>query len=75
MKLWDVALLRLLQRESSKVDEMFRYVDDVRQFLAPLCEGWRWTGSTFEFSKSDQHRTMVELNKAMCSLSYQLYTV
>lgn len=79
MKLWDIAWLRLLERESISVDEYFRYVDDVRNFLAPLCEGWRWTGKIFEFSKiweaedlvseeSDDLRTMKELTKAMCSL-------
>ena len=79
MKLWDLAWMKLVKKESIKVDEFFRYVDDIRNFLAPLCEGWRWNGCTFEFSKiwetedlnsneSDEFRTMKELNKAMCSL-------
>ena len=79
MKLWDVAFALLLEREQISVDEFFRYVDDVRVFLAPLCEGWRWNGTCFEFSEtwkaedlvsgeSDDMRTMKELNKAMSSI-------
>ena len=49
LKLWDIPWMRLVDRESITVDEYFRYVDDVRNFLAPLCEGWRWNGCSFEF--------------------------
>ena len=54
-------------------------MDDCRQFLRPLLEGWRWTGHQFEYSKqwededlvsglTDQQRTMRELIPAMSSL-------
>ena len=79
MKLWDIAWLKLLVRENITVEAYYRYVDDVRNFLAPLCEGWRWNGTIFEFSdvwksediesgESDDLRTMRELCKAMCSM-------
>ena len=57
----------------------FRYVDDARNFLRPLANGWRWDGMNFVFTEqahsedlendiSDENRTINELVKAMCSL-------
>ena len=79
MKIWDMAWLTLMEREKLEILLFFRYVDDVRSFLRPLEEGWRWTGHTFEFSElwmkediesgvDDQTRTMGELVKSMNSL-------
>ena len=52
MKLWDIAWLSLLKRECIKVFLYFRYVDDAREFLPPLLEGWRWADGRFRFDKS-----------------------
>ena len=79
MKIWDTAWLNLLNREEIRVLLYFRYVDDIRNFLRPLNEGWRWEATEFRYSKlweeedymcglTDQQRTMRELVKAMSSL-------
>ena len=79
MKLWDVAWSKLIKRENLRVHDMFRYVDDYRNCLQVLMEGWRWNGREFEFRYeweiedvnsefSDQYRTTMELTKAMSSL-------
>lgn len=80
MKLWDTALLRLLKREGISIVDLFRYVDDVRQFMRPFREGIRWNGEHFVHCDvaesedltsglSDQQRTMKEIVKAMSSLT------
>ena len=64
---------------NSLIHDYYRYVDDSRNALPCLKEGWRWTHDRFEFSDdweaedlnsgvTDQHRTMVEITKAMSSL-------
>ena len=79
MKLWDIAWLKLLENQKVVIHDYYRYVDDSRNALPCLKEGWRWTHDRFEFSDdweaedlnsgvTDQHRTMVEITKAMSSL-------
>ena len=79
MKLWDQAWLALAQNESLEILDFFRYVDDVRNCLFALKEGWRWDGQSFSFcveweqedmdsNVSDQMRTTLEISKAMSSL-------
>ena len=79
MKIWDQAWLSLAARESLSLHDYFRYVDDVRNCLQVLKEGWKWDGFEFVFSEewekmdfesglSDQKRTTNELCKAMSSL-------
>ena len=79
MKLWDVAWLQLLKKEMIGVLLYCRYVDDCRNFVRPLLEGWRWVDGSFKFSKewesedilsgkTDLQRTTTELVKAMNSL-------
>ena len=79
MKLWDMAWLALLERENITVLLFFRYVDDIRNFLPPLQEGWRWYNGCFQFSTTwleedllsgltDEQRTTRELVAAMDSL-------
>ena len=83
MKLWDQAWLKLLEREGIDVALFYRYVDDARNMLHPLIEGWRWDGFNFTFSKqweeddinsnkSDTERTTEELAKAMSSIVWFL---
>ena len=79
MSLWDIAWQKLIEWENLDVHLSFRYVDDYRNFLQALMEGWRWNGVEFQFKPeweiedlesgvSDQHRTTLELTKAMSSL-------
>ena len=79
MKLFDVAWLKLLENEGLDIYGYFRYVDDCRNCLQVLAEGWKWNGEHFEFKEewkdadllssiSDQSRTTEELAKAMSSL-------
>ena len=79
MKLWDIAWLRLARREGLSILSFFRYVDDCRNMLHAILEGWRWVDGQFRFSKvwevedlnsglSDCHRTMREITKAMSSI-------
>ena len=79
MKLWDMSWLKLAKRERLSIVCFFRYVDDCRNMLHAIMEGWRWVDSQFKFSKewetediesglSDFHRTMREVTKAMSSL-------
>ena len=85
MKIWDMAWSNLMSREGIKSLVYKRYVDDIRNLLYPLSEGWRWAGNRFTFCeklyekdmassspRSDQIRTREELTKAMCSLVYFL---
>ena len=51
MKLWDQAWVRLLEKENLGVLEFFRYVDDVRNFVFSLYEGWRWSEGSFKQSR------------------------
>ena len=51
MKLWDQAWVRLLEKENLGVLEFFRYVDDVRNFVFSLYEGWRWSEGSFKQSQ------------------------
>ena len=79
MKMWDRTWLKLMKREGIDILSFFRYVDDMKNFLRPLAEGWRWTGDQFEFKSdweqadrerdvSDQARTTEQLVKAMYSV-------
>jgi len=79
MKLWDTAWLELVDREGLELLDYFRYVDDCRNMLFCLLEGWRWVDNEFKFSEAweiedlnsdvtDSSRTMTELTKAMSSL-------
>ena len=79
MRLWDQAWCKLLRREQIEILEFFRYVDDVRNFVFSLAEGWRWAEGRFQFrdewevadlssEMTDQARTTLELSKAMSSL-------
>ena len=79
MKIWDCAWQKLLEREEIESLDMFRYVDDVREFARPLLPGVRWTGEHFvfkvEWEKEDlesnlnpQQRTTREFVAAMLSL-------
>ena len=79
MKMWDVAWLSLLENENIQIFEYFRYVDDSRDFLRPIAEGWRWTEDGFAYRQSweeddikggltDQQRTTKELVAAKNSL-------
>ena len=71
--------MKLLSREGINLLLFMRYVDDVRNFLRPLCEGVRWNGCKFEFNeswevedimggKTDQERTTEQLVLAMSSI-------
>ena len=71
--------MELVNREKLKIHLYYRYVDDVRNGLQALAEGWRWVGNGFAFSseweevdrlsdKPDQLRTVEEIAKAMSSL-------
>ena len=79
MKLWDSAWQQLADREGLELLDYFRYVDDCRNMLFCLLEGWRWVDDEFKFDEawqqedlnsdvSDSYRTMTELTKAMSSL-------
>ena len=79
MKLWDMAWVKLLEKENFVFDLYFRYVDDNRLFARPLLEGWYREEKSFKFSneklildmesgESDQQRTTREIVKAMSSL-------
>ena len=78
MNLWDQARQILIKWENLDVHLSFRYVDDYRNCLRALIEGWRWNGVEFQYKHewkiedlnsrvSDQHRTTLELMKAMSS--------
>ena len=81
MKIWDVCWVKLLRDEKIDLLSYFRYVDDARNFMRPLAEGWRWSQSEkrFEFSLkhreedflsglTDQARTTREMVLAMSSI-------
>ena len=81
MKIWDMAWIDLMEREGLVSYLYKRYVDDSRNLLPPLKEGWIWDGCCFKFCEdqyindmsntstmNDQIRTTTELTKAMCSL-------
>ena len=68
-----------MKREQIDVLCLFRYVDNIRNFLRPFVFGFRWNGEHFVHSeeaekkdivsgRTDQERTMCELVKAMSSL-------
>ena len=74
MKIWDDAWLKLLRNNGIKPLIYKRYVDDSRNLLKPISEGWRWKNGSFKFdideykndkknqsSKADQIRTREEL--------------
>ena len=71
--------MELAVNEGLRLHDYFRYVDDVRNCMQTLLEGWRWCGESFEFSEewkledlesdiSDVRRTCIEVAKAMSSL-------
>ena len=71
--------MSLLRRENIDILLLSRYVDDIRNFLWPIYEGWRWSEGCFKFDKlwqeedllsglTDEQRTTPELVKAMYSL-------
>ena len=79
MKLWDLAWLRLAKREGLSILSFFRYVDDSRNMMHAIMEGWRWADGQFRFSNdwkiedmssglSNSFRTMREVTKAMSSV-------
>jgi len=85
MKVWDMAWCELLNKEKIRTLIYKRYVDDSRNLLLPISEGWRWQDDKFKFNKAtyaedmktssyeqDQIRTRQELTKAMNSLVYFL---
>ena len=49
MKLWDLAWQKLAEREGLQLVDYFRYVDDCRNMLLCLLEGWRWEDGEFKF--------------------------
>ena len=50
MKLWDTAWIELLKGDQIDLLDLFRYVDDVGNFLQPLRPGVRWNVSNLVFS-------------------------
>ena len=79
MKLWVVAWQQLLEKEYLDILLYCRYVDNCRNFLKPLMEGWRYDNGSFRFFQSlgkedlvsglrDTQRTTAEQVKAMNSL-------
>ena len=85
MKLVDLAWMELVKQENLVHFLYCRYVDDVRNCLLALLEGWRWNGVMFEWrlewekddlssGKTDLARTTEEVAKAMSSLvSYLVF--
>ena len=81
----EIAGQSVVGREGLKLHDYFRYVDDVRNCLQVLMEGWKWNGMEFEFRDewmtedlnsevSDLRRTSIEVSKAMSSLvSYLVF--
>ena len=68
-----------MEREKLSHLMYLRYVDDVRLVLPVLNKGWYWDGENFSFSQerklqdlegsdSDEHRTTLEVTKAMTSV-------
>ena len=70
-----------MKKERIELLSYFWYVDDSRNFMKPLAEGWRWSvhNKRFEFSTAhrdedflagltDQARTTRELVLAMASI-------
>ena len=83
MKMWDRAWYKLMEREGITHYLFLRYVDDVRLILPSLKKGWFWDGENFSYSElqrqkdevsgvSNEHRTTVEVTKAMSSILYFL---
>ena len=81
MKIWDICWQELMDRELIEILKYVRYVDDSRNFLRPLAEGWFWSpeNARFEFNIekeiedlnsgiTDQARTTKELVSAMSSI-------
>ena len=79
MKLFDLAWMELVKQENLVHFLYYRYMDDVRNCLLSLLEGWRWNGEMFEWKlewekddlssgKTDLARTTEEVAKAMSSL-------
>ena len=77
MKMLDKAWLELCDREGLQIHLFYRYVDNVRNCLQALLEGWRLAGHEFQFKEaskvedagqSDLRRTTTEIAKAMSSL-------
>ena len=79
MMLWDKAWFELLRNQGIETLLYYRYVDDARNMLYALAEGWRWCEDEFVFTEGwrqedlnsgvcDAARTTRELVKAMNSL-------
>ena len=81
MKIWDTCWKFILEKENIDLLEYFRYVDDCRNFLKPLAEGWKWSRVNMRFeytntdyeqdmlsTETDQARTTRELVSAMSSI-------
>ena len=49
MKLWDTAWVELMSREGFDIKMYARYVDDSRNMVRPLREGWRWVNGGFKY--------------------------
>ena len=85
MKLLDEAWVQLADNVGLEIHLYMRYVDDVRNCLQSLLEGWRWNVDRFTYSyewemedrqsgQTDLHRTTMEVAKAMSSLvSYLVF--
>ena len=48
MKMMDRAWLELAGPEGIKLHDYMKYVDDVRNCLQVLLEGWKWNGHEFD---------------------------
>ena len=79
IKIWVLFWMKLMDRKGLKLLDYFHYVDDIRLFMRPLYEGWKWNGCCFEFreswkednllsGKTDQERTLEQMILAMNSL-------
>merc|ERR1711873_72834 len=51
MKLLDRAWIELASSEGLQLHDYMRYVDDVRNCLQAIKEGWRWTSAGFSYSE------------------------
>ena len=54
MKIWDRAWLDLLEREGIETLLYKRYVDDSRNLLCPIAEGWRWNEDHCKFMYTEE---------------------
>ena len=70
MGYWDQGWCKIQQKLGLVVHLIFRYIDDIRVYMAPIREGWSWSQSGWKFDPnfsdglSDEERTKREISKS-----------